>query len=95
MVVVKMQDDRVVREFQAAYAALRRAGGDDSHVALPYAPVLLRRDLRRPHGSDVWLSRQAAPAASVQFARMRAAWEMLPEITRAKAHLILAVERAG
>jgi len=91
---MKLQTDRVVREFQAAYAALRRAGGDDAQVTLPYVPVLLRRDLRKPHGSDVWLSRQAPAAASVQFARMRAAWEMLPDAARMKAHLILAVERA-
>ncbi len=92
---VKHQSDRVVQEFQAAYAALRRAGCDDAHVSLPYAAVPLRRDLRKPLGSDVWLSRRAAPAASVQFARMRAAWELLPDGARAKAHLILAVERAG
>lgn len=92
---MKPQSDRVVREFQAAYAALRRAECDDAHVSLPYAPVLPRRDLRKPLGSDVWLSRRAAPAASVQFARMRAAWELLPDAARAKAHLILAVERAG
>ncbi len=91
---MKLHSDRVVREFQAAYTALRRAGGDDSHVSLPYAPVMMRRDLRKPHGSDVWLSRQAAPAASVQFARLRAAWEMLPDGARAKAHLMLAFERA-
>lgn len=91
---MKQHGDRVVREFQAAYAALRRAGGDDAHISLPYVPVLLRRDLRKPQGSDVWLSRRAAPAASIQFARMRAAWEMLPDGARAKAHLILALERA-
>jgi len=92
---VKLQTDRAVQEFQAAYAALRRAGGDDAHVSVPYVPVLPRRDLRKPHGSDVWLSRCAAPAASIQFARMRAAWEMLPDGARSKAHLILAVKRAG
>ncbi|HEV2281566.1 MAG TPA: hypothetical protein VGX75_04145 [bacterium] len=92
---MKSQNDRVVREFQAAYAALRRAVGEDAQVSVPYAPVLPRRDLRTPHGSDVWLSRCAAPAASIQFARMRAAWEMLPDGARSKAHLILAVERAG
>ena len=92
---VKLQSDRVVREFQAAYAALRRAGCDDAQVSLPYAPVPLRRDLRTPLGTDVWMSRRAAPATSVQFARMRAAWELLPDGARAKAHLILAVERAG
>ena len=91
---VKVDSNRVVREFQAAYVALRRAGRDDAHVSLPYVPVLLRRDLRKPRGSDVWLSRQAAPAASVQFARLRAAWNMLPDGARAKAHLILALERA-
>jgi hypothetical protein len=92
---MKLHSDRVVREFQAAYTALRRAGSDDTHVSLPYVPVMMRRDLRKPHGCDVWLSRCAAPAASVQFARLRAAWEMLPDGAREKAHLILAVERAG
>jgi len=92
---VKSQSDRAVREFQAAYAALRRIGGEDARLAVPYAPVLPRRDLRKAHGSDVWLSRCAAPAASIQFARLRAAWEMLPDGARSKAHLILAVERAG
>lgn len=92
---VKLQSDRVVREFQAAYAALRRAGCDDAQVSLPYAPVPPRQDLTKPLGTDVWLSRQAAPATSVQFARMRAAWELLPDGARAKAHLILAVERGG
>lgn len=92
---MKHQSEYALREFQAAYAALRRAECDAAHVSLPYAPVPLRRDLRKQRGSDVWLSRQAAPAASVQFARMRAAWELLPDAARAKAHLILAVERAG
>lgn len=84
----------VVQEFQAAYAALRRAEQDEAQVALPYAAILPRGDLRKPHGCDVWLSRRAVPAASVQFARMRAAWEMLPNAAREKAHLILALERA-
>lgn len=84
----------VVQEFQAAYAALRRAAHEEAQVALPYAAILPRGDLRKPLGCDVWLSRQAVPAASVQFARMRAAWEMLPDTAREKAHLILAVERA-
>jgi hypothetical protein len=92
---VKSQTDCALQEFQAAYAALRRAGGEDAHVPVPYVPVLPRQDLRKPHGSDVWLSRCAAPAASIQFARMRAAWEMLPDGARSKAHLILAVKRAG
>jgi hypothetical protein len=84
----------VVQEFQAAYAALRRAGHDDTTLGLPYAPVLAQPAFRKPIGDDVWLSRLAAPAASIQFARMRAAWEMLPDAARAKAHLILGVERA-
>ena len=57
----------------------------------------LLRAARRPVlvlGSDVWLSRRAAPAVSVHFARMRAAWELLPDGARAKAHLLLALERA-
>lgn len=91
---MKGSSDRVVQEFQAAYAALRRAGLDEAQVSLSYAPVLARVDLRKPHGSDVWVSRQATPAASVQFARMRAAWEMLPDAAREKAHLILTLERA-
>jgi hypothetical protein len=91
---VKSNNKGVVEEFRAAYAALRRAGHDESQLAVPYAAVLPRDDLRRPYGCDVWLSRQAAPAASVQFARMRAAWELLPDTTREKAHLLLAIERA-
>jgi hypothetical protein len=91
---MRQHSDGVVQEFQAAYAALRRAEDDDTTLALPYAPVMAPRALRRPIGEDVWLSRLAAPAASIQFARMRAAWEMLPDAARAKAHLILAVERA-
>jgi hypothetical protein len=92
---VSKQNERAVQEFRAAYAALRRAAGGDVETALPYAAVLARRDLRQAYGSDVWVSRRAAPAASLQFARMRAAWEMLPHAAREKAHLILAVERAG
>lgn len=92
---VVLNSDSALREFRAAYTALRHAGDDEAHVFLPFVPVLARRDLREPQGRDVRLSRCAAPAASVQFARMRAAWEMLPEAIRAKAHLILAVERVG
>ncbi len=82
-------------ELRAAYTALRRAGHDGANVALQFVPVLARSDLRRRRGRDVTLSCCATPAASVQFARMRAAWEMLPGEVRAKAHLILAVERGG
>lgn len=91
---MKLRSKGVLQEFQAAYAALRRAEHDEAHVALPYSAILPRGDLRKPYGCDVWVSRQAVPAASVQYARMRAAWEMLPNTAREKAHLILAVERA-
>jgi len=91
---VKLSSKGVLHEFQAAYAALRRAEHEEARIALPYSAVLARDDLRKPYGCDVWVSRQAKPAASLQFARMRAAWEMLPDTTREKAHLILAVERA-
>lgn len=93
-IAVKHNTDRTVREFQAAYAALRRATGDDANTSLPYVGVPPRQDLGKALGSDVWLSRRAAPAASVHFARMRAAWELLPDGARAKAHLLLALERA-
>ncbi len=82
-------------ELRAAYTALRHAGHDGAKIALPFVPVLARPDLRKRRGRDVSLSCCASPATSVQFARMRAAWEMLPEEVRAKAHLFLAVERAG
>ena len=91
---MKLDYDRVLSEFRAAYAALRRAADQNACVALPYAPVLARQDLRARRGSGVWLSRCAAPAASVEFARMRAAWELLPAAVRTRAHLILGLQRA-
>jgi|GEM_PF-1987590 len=89
-----MDSGCVLKEFRAAYSALRHAGHAEANVLLPFVPVL-DRELRKPQGRDVRLSQYAAPAASLQFARMRAAWELLPEAIRAKAHLILAVEHVG
>ncbi|HEV2359535.1 MAG TPA: hypothetical protein VGZ23_18240 [bacterium] len=91
---MKLDYDRVLSEFRAAYAALRRAADQNAGGSLPYVAVLERPDLRTRRGAGVWLSRCAAPAASVEFARMRAAWEMLPAAARTKAHLILGVQRA-
>lgn len=85
----------VLTEFQEAYVALRRAGRDEALVSLPFVPVLARPDLRKRHGRGVCMSGCAGPAASVQFARLRAAWELLPEGVRTRAHLILGVEWAG
>ncbi len=90
-----MDNGSVLKEFRAAYTALRHAGHAEADVLLPFVPVLARRELQKPQGRDVRLSQYAAPAASLQFARMRAAWELLPEAIRGKAHLILALERVG
>lgn len=83
-------------EFQAAYVALRRADRAGQHpdeFALPFVPVLDRGDF--PRGTDVRLSRLATPAVSLHLARMRAAWELLPERLRSKAHVVIAIERAA
>jgi hypothetical protein len=88
---------QALAEFQAAYVALRRAdrrGGDLGELTLRFVPVLDRADLRNPRGADVCLSRLATPAVSLHLARMRAAWELLPETLRRKAHFVIAVERA-
>ncbi len=80
-------------ELQAAYLALRRADRREADLGLPFVPVLDRPD-RVARGVEVGLSRQARPAVSLQLARMRAAWELLPEVLRRKAHLVLGIERA-
>lgn len=90
-----MHDVRpALAELQAAYVALRRADRRGADPGLPFVPVLDRPDLEASRGADVRLSRRATPAVSLHLARMRAAWEMLPEVLRRKAHLVLAVEKA-
>jgi hypothetical protein len=83
-----------LNELRAAYVALRRADRQrEVDLGLPFIPVLDRPDLQPRRGGDVRLSRRATPAVSLHLARMRAAWEMLPDVLRRKAHLVLTVEK--